>query len=365
MTAQATVDIIETIRYDNFNLDDVKLTKTDEGYLEGYAVATRTGVFHYLKADGSIQRELRLPEEVFKDDAINSFKMLPITDDHPDKEVTAENAKNLAVGFTGEDIQRHDSYLLTKLKITDKYAIQAINSGKRGLSYGYKVTLVKQDGVYNGEQYDYIQKDIRGNHLAIVFQPRAGQRATMKLDSQEAICVESNNYNKNVMEIIKLDGNEYQVEKKIKDNVIFLQTKVDSLEKEVDSLKGERDSLKEKINEVTTKNDSNEIFIKVKERISLEKKASDFLKADEDTSQLSDKNIKTKVICSLSPEFKPDDKSDEYINARFDAIIDMKDSYNLGKNMNIANKKKDSEFSDVDLSNEQLQRSLINRSNSN
>ena len=53
-------------RYDQINLDEIKLEKTDQGYLEGYAIATRTGVFNYYKADGTIQRELRKPEEVFK-----------------------------------------------------------------------------------------------------------------------------------------------------------------------------------------------------------------------------------------------------------------------------------------------------------
>jgi hypothetical protein len=111
------------------------------------------------------------------------------------------------------------------------------------------------------------------------------------------------------------------------------------------------------------KDDSEEIAVKVKQRISLEKKASEFLKEDEDLSGLSDKDIKTKVIVAFSPEFKADEKSDEYINARFDAVIDMKKDVNLGKNMKVAGSKKDSEDSEVALSNEDLQRDLLKRSN--
>jgi len=365
------IDVVEAIRYDNFNLDEVKLTKTPEGYLEGYAIATRTGVFNYMKADGSIQRELRLADEVFKDDAINSFKLLPITDDHPQQEVNADNAKELAVGFTGEDIKRQDSYLLTKLKITDKKVIDAINSGKRGLSYGYKVNLVKKDGVHNGEKYDYVQTNIKGNHLAIVYQGRAGDKARLRLDGQEAICV-FNNFNNNdlSMKKIRLDGKDYEVSEEVFSRLDTLETDNSNLkntekdlQNKVDSLEGERDALKAKVDELSNKDDSEEIAVKVKQRISLEKKASEFLKEDEDLSGLSDKDIKTKVIVAFSPEFKVDEKSDEYINARFDAVIDMKKDVNLGKNMKVAGSKKDSEDSEVALSNEDLQRDLLKRSN--
>lgn len=366
------IDVVEAIRYDNFNLDEVKLTKTSEGYLEGYAIATRTGVFNYMKADGSIQRELRLADEVFKDDAINSFKLLPITDDHPQEEVNADNAKELAVGFTGEDIKRQDSYLLTKLKITDKKVIDAINSGKRGLSYGYKVALVKKDGVYNGEKYDYVQTNIKGNHLAIVYQGRAGDKARLRLDGQEAICV-FNNFNNNndlTMKKIRLDGKDYDVSEEVFSRLGTLETENSNLkntekdlQNKVDSLEGERDALKAKVDELSKKDDSEEIASKVKERISLEKKASEFLKEDDDISGLSDEDIKTKVILAFSPEFKADEKSDEYINARFDAVIDMKKDVNLSKNMKVTGSKKDSGDSELALSNEDLQRDLIKRSN--
>lgn len=356
------------IRYDDFNLDDLKLKKTSEGYLEGYAIATRTGVFNYMKSDGSIQKELRLPLEVFKQEAVDSFKLLPITDDHPQEQVNSENIKQLAVGFTGEDIKRKDSYLLTKLKITDKKAISNIDAGKRGLSYGYTTDLIKQEGLYNGEKYDYIQTNIKGNHLAIVYQGRAGDKARLRLDDQGAVCVFNNSTNLN-MEKIKLDGKEYEVSKEVflkldtleKENSNF-KTSEKQLKTKLDSLEGERDALKDKIEKLSKRDDSKEIAIKVKERISLEKKAYEFLKEDEDFSKLSDKDIKTKVIVSFSPEFNADEKSDEYINARFDAVVDMKKDVNLFKNMKIAGSNKDSEHLDISLSNEDLQRDLIKRS---
>jgi len=375
------LDTVEAVRYDNLNLDEGKLTKTDEGYLEGFAIATRTGVFNYVRADGSIQRELRLPEEVFKEDAINSFKMLPITNDHPKEEVNADNVKELSVGYTGEEIKKQDNFLVTKLKITDKTAIEQINAGKRGLSYGYKVNLVKKDGIYKGERYDHVQTGIKGNHLAIVYQGRAGDKAKLRLDGQDAMCV-FNNFNNNnnlIMKKYKLDGKEIEVSEEVFSRLDTLETeitslkntekksknKIDSLEGEKDALKVEKDALKVKLDELSKKDDSEEIAEKVKARISLEKKCAEFLKEDEDISSLSDSELKSKVICAFSPEFKSDEKSEEYLTARFDAILDLKKDSKLAANFKVASNKKDSDESKIAVSNSDLQADLIKRSTLN
>lgn len=363
---------IAVVRYDQFNMDNVKLAKTAEGYLEGFAIATRTGVFNYMRADGSIQRELRLAEEVFKDDAVNSFKLLPITNNHPDVEVNADNAKELTVGYTGEEIKRVDNLLMTKLKITDKKAIDEIKSGKMGLSYGYKVNLVKKDGIYNGEKYDYVQTNIKGNHLAIVYQGRAGEKARLKLDSQDAICV-FNNFNKNLnMKTIKLDGKEFEVSEEVASRLDSLEAEKTSLkitEKElkskIDTLEGERDALKEKLVEESKKDHSADITNKVKERISLERKALEVLNSDEDISNLSENELKTKVIVKFSPDFKSDGKSDDYLSARFDAILEMKKDISLAANMKGASNKKDSGESQIAVSNKDLERDLVKRSTLN
>src|ERR1700722_2731251 len=56
---------------------------TAEGWLKADATLTRTGVFKYKMPDGSIIRQLRLPEEVFSRETMKSMEMLPITEDHP------------------------------------------------------------------------------------------------------------------------------------------------------------------------------------------------------------------------------------------------------------------------------------------
>lgn len=366
----------EVTRYDQLNLDELKLKETPEGYLEGFAIATRVGVFSYQRADGSVQREYRPAEEVFNEDSMNSFKMVPITDNHPSVMVTAENAKELSVGFTGQEIKRIDGkFMAPYVKITEKKAVDAAKQGlKKGLSWGYKVNLVKQDGIFNGERYDYVQKNIRGNHLAIVNQGRAGDQARLRLDAEDAICVFNNNFKENLnMKKIRLDGKEFEVSEEVASRLDSLETDNSSLKDtnrgltaKADTLEGERDGLKVKLEAELKKDHSAEIAEKVKARIALISKAAEFLKKDEDISGLSDRDVQIKAVTAVLPESKFDGKSDEYVAARFDSICEFKKDAKLAEHFKVASNKTDGVEDKTDeaaaLSSKSLQANLIKRS---
>lgn len=368
--------MLEVVRYDQQNLDSLKLKETPEGFLEGFAVATRVGVFQYQRADGSIQREFRPPEEVFNEDSINSFKMLPITDNHPDEMVNADNAKELSIGFTGQEIKKIDEqYMAPYLKITDKKAVQNAKQGlKKGLSWGYKVNLVKKDGIYKGERYDYIQTNIRGNHLAIVHQGRAGDQAKLRVDSEDAICVFNTNFNDNQknMKKYRLDGKDIEVAEEVAAKLDSDAAEISSLKNtnkeqksKIDSLEGERDALKTKVEAESKKDHSAEIAEKVKAKVALIKKAGEFFKADEDLTSLTEREIHVKAINAVQPDAKFDGRSDEYVAATFDTICEFRKDKNLAKSFEIASDKKDSESKSDEaegLTNKSLQAGLINRS---
>ena len=93
-------------RFDNIDGSDwmtIPFERTAEGFLKGRAIVTSIGVFNYRRADGSIQRELRLPEEVFSTGTLDSLKMKPVTLNHPNEFVTSENAGELSVGSLGDN----------------------------------------------------------------------------------------------------------------------------------------------------------------------------------------------------------------------------------------------------------------------
>jgi hypothetical protein len=176
---------------------DEAFTKTPEGFLKGRAILTSTGVFPYKDATGKVRRELRLPEEVFHPDHLESLKLKPITLEHPSEEVRPENAAQYQVGHLGSDLRTLDNHHLScDAVITHEDGIKAIEGGKRSLSCGYTCDLEQGDAgaSHEGMPYDYIQRNIRGNHVAIVDKARAGDAPRIRLDSADAVQVEEENY---------------------------------------------------------------------------------------------------------------------------------------------------------------------------
>lgn len=63
-------------RFDSIPLSDTYFTP--EGYLIDNPILTRVGIFEYHNPDGTIRRELRLPEEVFAAESLASYKGKPV-----------------------------------------------------------------------------------------------------------------------------------------------------------------------------------------------------------------------------------------------------------------------------------------------
>lgn len=164
------------------------MTKDKDGFLVGEAVITRTGIFKYKKADGSIVNELRHPHDVFDANSLASLRMLPIALMHPPEAfITVQNAKDRQIGQTGENVRIDRDVVIVPIKITHADAIKEIEKGIRDISMGYTVQHDDLDGgMWENEKYDYKQINIRYNHLAVVPDGRAGV-ARLNLDATDAI----------------------------------------------------------------------------------------------------------------------------------------------------------------------------------
>lgn len=162
--------------------------ETGEGFLICRNVPiARTGTQEYMGREiGLTGRDAdkiitvrREPEEVFSSAALASFEGKPATNDHPPDLIGPDDvglyekghAQNVRRG-TGE----WADYIVADLHIHDRELIDAIQNGKREISCGYECDYVDNgDGTYS-------QKNIRGNHVAVVDRGRAGKRAAI-LDS--------------------------------------------------------------------------------------------------------------------------------------------------------------------------------------
>jgi hypothetical protein len=167
--------------YDRLALDAPKRTK--DGFLAVRAKAARAGIYEYTGAEvdpegkrfakDALVKVYRPADEVFAPESVGSFFAKPITNDHPSVPVTADNWKQHARGAV-MGAMRDGEYLAFDLALLDAAAIKAVDSGKRELSNGYSCDLDWTAGVADGQSYDAIQRNIRGNHVAIVDKGRAG-----------------------------------------------------------------------------------------------------------------------------------------------------------------------------------------------
>ncbi|MEC4682370.1 MAG: DUF2213 domain-containing protein [Nitrospirota bacterium] len=148
---------------------------TPEGFLLCRDVPiARTGVMIY--GDGEVPVETgsegvvyvtRTPDEVFKPEAMASFEGKPVTSLHPSALVTPETWRDHVVG-TVNNVRKVDNLLVADLLIADRDAIKAVQDGLREVSCGY-------DASYEQTRPGYaVQRDIVGNHVALVPKGRCG-----------------------------------------------------------------------------------------------------------------------------------------------------------------------------------------------
>lgn len=146
---------------------------------------SKVGVFPYSGAQISpdldpnqIYNVFRPEEELSDPEAIESFKLVPWTDEHAmlgsEDEGMLPAEKKGVHGVIGEDVYYDDGYLKANLKVFSNKLRELIDSGKKELSIGYRCLYDKSAGVYNGKSYDFVQRKIRGNHLALVDEGRSG-----------------------------------------------------------------------------------------------------------------------------------------------------------------------------------------------
>lgn len=103
-----------------------------------------------------------------------TFNNLPLLSRH--EEVSAEDPrKDLQVGSLGTDARIDRPYLTNSLIVCDQKAIDGIlNETQKELSCAYRYDPDFTPGEFAGARYDFVMKNIRGNHVALVHEGRAG-----------------------------------------------------------------------------------------------------------------------------------------------------------------------------------------------
>ena len=152
------------IRFDSIPAQDIGVD--EQGFLHDIPIVTSTGIFEYKKPDGSVRRELRLPEYVFSEESLASYEGKPIIITHNAGSIDKENVMNEIVGTILSKGYQDGDNVRCKVVIHDIDKVK--KTPFRELSLGYTQDLIEEPGVWNGQPYDAIQTNIQINHLAIV-----------------------------------------------------------------------------------------------------------------------------------------------------------------------------------------------------
>jgi hypothetical protein len=323
----------------------VKPELMPNGWLRVPARLTRTGVFEYMNADGSVRRELRHPDEVFHPDSLRSLEMVPSTFDHPPVPLDAKNTKQYSIGYVGDKIQVEDQkFLSATMMITDGPTVERVMARSQNeTSCGYLCEVVDEAGEYEGERYDAKQTKIRYNHVAIVREGRAGPDVRLKLDGNDAVMVQggaakvpAQETKPMALKVIKIDGIDAEVsdtaaaliEKSNTAHAAALkeaQTVATSAAAEADKQKARADSLtaeKAKLEKsLTEATDPSKLREAVKARTDLERTATAILGEKVKVDAMDDKAIRVAIIEKVHGKLDTKDPSDAYIAAAFDLAV--------------------------------------------
>ena len=168
------------LRLDSIPLDETYWT--EEGYLIDHPIVTSVGIFEYMNDDGTVRRELRLPEHVFDPASLASYKGKPVIVTHKAGVVNKNNVHRETIGtILSEGYQDGDN---VRCEIVIHSTDNMKRSGLRELSLGYDLDLIETPGIWKGLPYDAIQTNIRINHLALVDEARAGDQARLNIDGK-------------------------------------------------------------------------------------------------------------------------------------------------------------------------------------
>ena len=223
--------------------DSARLPDTNNWFEIKNNPLSKVGVFDYSGASigapdkNKIYKVYRPAEELGHPECLNSFKLVPFINDHTmlgDEESGLTPAERKGVhGVIGEDVKFEDGILKGNLKVFSSRLAKIIADGKKELSLGYRCLYDFVEGVYDGKHYDAIQRNIRGNHLALVDQGRMGKDVAV-LD-----CLDHINITIDSKEITKMELE--QLVKQQGDAIAKLTASLDEAIKEIAAVKADKE----------------------------------------------------------------------------------------------------------------------------
>lgn len=300
-------------------------TRTPEGYLCVKGIAARTGVYQYVSTEldlpgpARIVNVYRSPEEVFSPESMATYIDKDVTNDHPDDLVNSNTFREVSVGHV-RGVEREGDNLVVDMIIKDQTAIDDIESGKAELSPGYTAEYVDQPGFApDGTPYEFVQRDIKINHNAVVDAARAGKVARIFDHKPKGIPTMATRKlfldSKKTRSVV-LDEETAVI---VEDAIAVLQRFADEESERADKAEATKDEAEEKLEEAKKATSDAAIGERVKLTLDTIAKASKIVKNFDSKGVVSPLEIKRAALTQLKPTRDWVGKSEAYITAAFDS----------------------------------------------
>lgn len=292
-------------------------TELGDGSVRFNARLTRIGVFDY-----GDHKELRTEDEVFSKEALDSFKGLAVTVGHV-AWIDGENWREHAIGHIGDDVRRDGEYVAASLIVKSGDALKQIDGKKLvEISMGYSVDLDETKGKTDaGEEYDSVQKNIRGNHAALGPEQWGRAGANVRLLDGAAYSPDMTTAGQRLDAPTEKDLTDARTDaadaRKERDTARAdrdaEKKRADTLEAERDAARRDADKAKKDLEDAKKAEDA-----RVDARIALVDSARSILGKEFSHAGKSDRDIRVAALKKVDASFKDEGKSDDYVAAAFD-----------------------------------------------
>lgn len=329
-----TVNLVDSIQ-----IADGTMRRTKDGYLAATArVARGNNVQKYLGVemghpDLHTVDVYRPDSEVFNKESLHSFAHRPMTNDHPSESVTAGNWSKYAKGYTGDRIARDGEFISVPLLLTDADTIHAMEDGKREMSVGYQAEIDWTPGITpSGLHYDAIQRKIRANHIALVDRARAGHGARIGDNDTPSTVVTSTEADMaDNLTVVDVDGLSIPTTPQAAQVINKLQSKLKDAQTTItDSETANTEALEAKDKELATKDAK---IAELEKEVMTDSKFDQMVKARSELVAVaksikagsysgSEAEIKKAVVSAMLGDAAIKDRSEAYIDARFDILAE-------------------------------------------
>jgi len=313
--------------YDRASYQVTRREYTDEGFLRVPGRVARTGIQEYLASElgldgkpSDIIRVYRAPDQVFDAASLASYEGADVTINHPKGLVNSKNYKAVSVGVVRGSGRQDGDFVQADLIVKDADAIAAIESGKCELSAGYTAVYEKVAGTTeDGESYDYIQRDIRINHVALVDRARAGASARV-FDQKPG--------DKPMTHKVVLDsGRSVEVQDEataalVSDTIERLKAQAAEAQAKADKAQATADAAQEQVEELKAKTSDEAIQSAVAAVIKCSENARKIAGKSFSCDSISPLGIMRAALAVARPKVEWADKPDAYVEAAFDAQME-------------------------------------------